>query len=100
MAKHANRVDPLMDVIVEAPGTQPHDEAQPEASVMPQTAPVDAPPPAPASIPKSYRVVETVAKISIGGQITSLPAGQVLSDLGYDITKLQAMGVKLELVEG
>lgn len=98
MAKHTERIDPLMNVIVEAPSAKP--AAPVEKPAPPTPVEIDAPPPAPAPIPKSYRVVETVSKISIGGQLTSLPAGQILSSLGYDIAKLQAMGVKLEPVEG
>jgi hypothetical protein len=84
-----------MNVIVE---TKKVDDA-PEKPVAPKTE-VAGPPPTPAPKSKSYQVVEAVKRISINGQITSLPAGQIISDLGYDILKLQKQGVKLELFEG
>ncbi len=98
MAKQSTVYDPLASVIAEAQAprsviqnvsiTTP--APKPEAPSKPDVAPGEA--------PKTYVVLETI-KVSINHQMALLPKDHLVSEFGYDVDKLAAAGVKLELVK-
>lgn len=105
MANHQKQAivfDPLAGAILaspqpeakEVPATEPEPKKQAE---LPRPPPKDPAPPAPEV--KAYVVLEHVPRISIGGQLSSLAKGHIVSELGYDIDKLRLAGVKLEPVK-
>ncbi len=92
--------DPLEAAKLPLPGDVPTPEPEAPAAPEPEIeALLDAEPAPPGPVAKTYRVLET-KKFSWHGQMTALPAGEVVSEAGYGgavgIAKLRDCGVKLE----